>query len=336
MDDHEKYIKRCLELAKNGLGNTYPNPLVGSVIVNNGKIIGEGWHQKSGGNHAEVNAILAVKNKKLLKEATLYVNLEPCSHFGKTPPCTNLIIENQIPNVVIGSLDTNPVVSGKGIKKLQEANRNVKVGVLAEQCFEVNKRFFTFHQQKRPYIILKWAQSIDNFIAPKKKLESKPVWITNKYSRQLVHKWRSEEEAVLVGTKTVLDDNPSLTTRDWYGNNPVRIVLDKMNCISKQNHIFDNDAKTVVLSENEIDFNSVTTAEEVVSFLYKQNIQSVIVEGGTKTINSFIDSNLWDEARVFMGTAAFFEGTIAPIINKKTKFETTILEDKLLIFYNND
>src|SRR4051812_40506857 len=200
-------MKRCIELAKNGLGTTYPNPLVGSVIVHNDKIIGEGWHKKSGEAHAEVNAVNSVKDKSLLKEATIYVSLEPCSHFGKTPPCCDLIIANGIPNIVIGTIDSNSKVAGTGIEKLNEAGKNVTVGILEKQCRELNKRFFTFHEKKRPYIILKWAQSQDGFIAPLSKNEQKPVWITNAFSRQLVHKWRSEEHAILIGSQTVIDDN---------------------------------------------------------------------------------------------------------------------------------
>ena len=249
MKIHEKYIKRCIELAKNGLGTTYPNPLVGSVIVYNKEIIGEGWHQKAGDGHAEVNAINSVKNKSLLSKATIYVSLEPCSHFGKTPPCCDLIIANDIPNVVIGTIDPFAKVAGNGIKKLLEAEKNVTIGILEDECNELNKRFFTFHTKKRPYIILKWAESQDGFIAPLKREKQESVWITNEFSRQLVHKWRSEEEAILVGTNTVMEDNPTLTVRDWIGTNPIRIVLDQNNRITKEFHIFDNQAKTLSVSK---------------------------------------------------------------------------------------
>ena len=227
MKSHEVYISRCIEIAKNGLGNTRPNPMVGAVIVSNNKIIGEGYTSAYGGSHAEVNAINSVGNKSLLKEATLYVTLEPCSHFGKTPPCSDLIIKHKIPNVVIGCIDDNIKVAGQGIKKLKNAGCKVIVGVLEHECKTHHKRFFTFHNKKRPYIILKWAETPDGFIAPKTKQEQKPVWITNSYSRQLVHKWRSEEQAILVGTNTVLEDNPSLTTRTWTGENPIRVVIDE-------------------------------------------------------------------------------------------------------------
>jgi diaminohydroxyphosphoribosylaminopyrimidine deaminase/5-amino-6-(5-phosphoribosylamino)uracil reductase len=248
---HKDYIKRCLELAKNGLGTTYPNPMVGSVIVYNNKIIGEGWHKKAGEAHAEVNAINSVKDKSLLSKSTIYVSLEPCSHFGKTPPCCDLIIQNNIPNVVVGTIDSFAKVSGNGIKKLSEAGKNVTVGILEEECKALNKRFFTYHEKKRPYIILKWAETQDGFIAPLSKEKKEPVWITNEFSRQLVHKWRSEEQAILVGTKTVLDDNPKLDVRDWTGTNPTRIILDRFGKISNKFHVKDESTKTIAITEQE-------------------------------------------------------------------------------------
>lgn len=335
MKIHEKYIKRCIELAKNGLGTTYPNPLVGSVIVYNDQIIGEGWHQKAGCPHAEVNAIQSVKDKSLLSKATIYVSLEPCSHFGKTPPCSDLIIANKIPNVVIGTIDPFAKVAGTGIKKLIEAGANVTVGILEDECYELNKRFFTFHTKKRPYIILKWAESNDGFIAPINRKEQKPVWITSELSRQLVHKWRSEEQAILVGTNTVLEDNPTLTTRNWIGNNPIRIVLDQTNKISKESHIFDNQAKTISISKNEMPFDE-NLASNIASFLFEQNIQSVLIEGGTKTLQTFIDSNLWDEARVFKGAISFNKGIKAPEFNFASSNKTQLTEDELVTFRNHD
>ena len=319
MKIHEKYINRCIELAKNGLGTTYPNPMVGSVIVYDDKIIGEGWHKKAGEPHAEVNAINSVKDKSLLNKATIYVSLEPCSHFGKTPPCCDLIIKNKIPNVVIGTVDPNEKVAGNGIKKLIEAGTHVTIGILEAECNELNKRFFTFHEKKRPYIILKWAESKDGFIAPLEKLEKKPVWITNQYSRQLVHKWRSEEQAIFVGTQTVIDDNPKLDVRDWTGNNPIRVVLDQNNRISNDSQIFDGQTKTIVFSkfkptvEKEniifevIDFEQ-NIATQIVQKLYQHQIQSVIIEGGRQTLQTFIDENLWDEARIFIGDIKIKEG----------------------------
>jgi len=247
---HEKYIKRCIELAKNGLGTTYPNPLVGSVIIRKDKIIGEGWHQKAGASHAEVNAVNSVKDESLLKKSTIYVSLEPCSHYGKTPPCSDLIIAKGIKKVVIGTVDPFAEVAGRGIKKLMEAGCEVQVGVLEKECQDLNKRFFTFHQKKRPYIILKWAQTADGFIAPTIQEKREPVWITNQYSKQLVHKWRSEEQAILVGTNTAIADNHKLNTRIWKGENPVRVVIDKELKIPQESALFDGTIKTIVLTEN--------------------------------------------------------------------------------------
>ena len=344
---HEKYIQRCIELAKNGLGTTYPNPMVGSVIVYNDVIIGEGWHKKAGEPHAEVNAINSVKDKSLLQKATIYVSLEPCSHFGKTPPCCDLIIKNKIPNVIIGSLDPNIKVAGNGIKKLIEAGANVTVGVLETECYDLNKRFFTFHQKKRPYIILKWAETKDGFIAPTEKLEQKPVWITNPYSRQLVHKWRTEEQAILVGTQTVIDDNPKLDARDWFGNNPIRLVIDQNNRIPKDIHIFDNQTKTIIFSKIKTEIAEENTIFEVIDFeqniaqqiiviLYKYQIQSVIIEGGKQTLQTFIDANLWDEARIFIGNSRFNTGTKAPKLLLKDFKRDIIDTDELLISKNHD
>jgi diaminohydroxyphosphoribosylaminopyrimidine deaminase/5-amino-6-(5-phosphoribosylamino)uracil reductase len=344
---HEKYISRCIALAKNGLGTTYPNPMVGSVIVYEDKIIGEGWHKKAGGPHAEVNAVNSVQDKSLLSKATIYVSLEPCSHFGKTPPCCDLIIKNKIPNVVIGTVDPNIMVAGNGIKKLIEAGIHVTVGILEDECNELNKRFFTFHQKKRPYIILKWAESQDGFIAPLKKLEKKPVWITNTYSRQLVHKWRTEEQAILVGTQTVIDDNPKLNARDWQGNNPVRIILDQNNRIPKGNAVFDNQIKTIVFSNAKNSISEENTTFEVIDFkqniaqeitdsLYKNSIQSVIIEGGLQTLQTFIDAALWDEARIFTGQITLGKGIKAPLLPKINSEKHLIDKDELTILRNHD
>ena len=347
MNTHEKYISRCIQLAKNGLGTTYPNPMVGSVIVCQGKIIGEGWHRKAGEPHAEVNAVNSVKDKSLLKKATIYVSLEPCSHFGKTPPCCDLILANGIPNVVIGTVDPNIQVAGNGIKKLIEAGVNVTVGVLEEECYQLNKRFFTFHNKKRPYVILKWAQSQDGFLAPIDKEEKKPVWITNQYSRQLVHKWRSEEQAILVGTQTAVDDNPKLDVRDWTGINPIRIVLDAKGRIPKDSHLFDNQVKTIVICENSnaistenciferIDFNS-SVALQILNVLHEHQIQSVIIEGGLQTLQTFIDSGLWDEARIFTSSSIIRQGVQAPKIFLKESIKNWISTDEIVISRNYD
>lgn len=344
-------MERCIQLAKNGLGTTYPNPMVGSVIVHNGKIIGEGWHRKAGEPHAEVNAINSVKDKSLLSGSTIYVSLEPCSHFGKTPPCSDLIIAHKIPNVVIGTIDPFAEVAGRGIEKLRNSGAIVTVGIMEAACRELNKRFFTFHQKKRPYIILKWAESLDGFIAPLNILreaqnDKKPVWISNEYSRQLVHKWRSEEQAILAGTKTVLDDNPKLDTRDWFGENPVRIILDRTGKISGDYHVKDQKTKTIVITEQEnltsndnlifenVIFDTLLT-ENISNILYKNNLQSVIIEGGRETLQSFIDTDYWDEARVFIGTAYLKTGIKAPFLNKIPRTEK-VKNDQINYFLNYD
>ena len=341
MKIHEKYINRCIQLSKNGLIAAMPNPSVGAVVVFEDKIIGEGFTSAYGGNHAEVNAINSVIDKSLLSKSTIYVSLEPCSHFGKTPPCCDLIIKYKIPNVVVGTVDSNIRVAGNGIKKLIEAGTNVIVGVLEKSCRDSNKRFFTFHEKKRPYIILKWAESIDGFIAPtfrkvlEKEKQRKPVWISNQYSRQLVHKWRSEEQAILVGTQTVIDDNPKLDVRDWKGKNPIRIVLDQNNRIPKESLIFDRRAKTLLIN-NEVIYFDENIAFKITKYLFENNIQSVIIEGGSKTLQTFIDSNLWDEARIFMGKIDFKDGIKAPIFKGDFKNSTKINNDELLIYSNND
>lgn len=349
MNTHERYIKRCIALAKNGFGTTYPNPMVGSVIVYNDQIIGEGWHKKAGEPHAEVNAVRSVKDKSLLKKATIYVSLEPCSHFGKTPPCCDLIIANEIPNVVVGTVDPNEKVAGNGIKKLIAAGANLTVGILEKECHELNKRFFTFHNKKRPYIILKWAESQDGFLAPEKQAdqERKPIWITNAYSRQLVHKWRSEEQAILAGTQTVVDDNPKLNTRDWSGNSPVRVVLDQNNRISRDSFIFDDSVKTIIFTKSEINFSAENTTFEIIDFnqniipqilavLHQNQIQSIIIEGGLNTLQAFIDQDMWDEARIFIGKTSFGTGTRTPILQKKTTTKTYIQNDELIYVRNHD
>ena len=343
---NEKYMRRCLELAKKGIGTTRPNPSVGAVIVHNDKIIGEGFTSAYGGSHAEVNAIHSVKDQALLKEATIYVTLEPCSHFGKTPPCSDLIIEKQIPNVVIGTIDTHSVVAGKGIEKLKKNGCNVVVGVLEEECKLHHKRFFTVQNKNRPYVILKWAETADGFIAPKEKENQAPVWISNEYAKQLVHKWRAEEHAILVGTHTVLADNPKLNVRSWTGNNPVRVVIDRSLKLDTNLAVFDESVKTIVITsldkesihENLI-FEKVNFKKElpkqILEVLSKHKIQSVIVEGGAVTLQSFIKDNLWDEARVFIGNNEFVEGVKAPILNARLEKEE-IITNNILRTYIND
>ena len=340
---HELYMKRCLQLAENGLGTTYPNPLVGSVIVHKDTIIGEGWHRKSGEPHAEVNAVRSVKDQSLLKDATLYVNLEPCSHFGKTPPCSDLIVSLGIPQVVIGTVDPHAKVAGQGIERLRNAGVNVTVGILEQECLAINKRFFTFHNQKRPYIILKWAESADGFIAPLQKETQQPVWISGELSRQLVHKWRSEEQSILVGTQTVIDDNPKLNVRDWARNNqPIRLVIDKSGRIPAQSHIFDNQQPTVVFSEKAVSSGKENIIFERLDFdkdivpqlakvLYSRGIQSIIVEGGRQTLQSFIDVGIWDEARIFVGDASLQKGISAPTLHRENATRYSVGHDELLI-----
>jgi len=332
---HEKYIKRCIEIAKNGLGTARPNPMVGSVIVHEDSIIGEGYTSKYGGNHAEVNAIHSVKDKSLLKQATLYVTLEPCSHYGKTPPCSDLIIAHNIPKVVIGCVDDNKKVAGKGIERLINAGCQVIVGVLEEACKEHHKRFFTFHNKKRPYVILKWAETKDGFIAPASKDTLKPVWITNEYSRQLVHKWRAEEQAILVGTNTVLNDNPSLTVRDWTGENPIRIVIDKKKDLTAKHNVLNNEAKTIIINNTLINKSQGNTPEQILNLLTENEITSVIIEGGSITLQTFIDANLWDEARVFVGDIIFNQGIKAPVFSGKLISERFIKEDILKKYLND-
>ena len=321
MTTDERYMQRCLFLARKAIGYTYPNPLVGSVIVYKGKIIGEGWHTKAGEPHAEVNAIGSVKDKNLLKESTLYVNLEPCAHFGKTPPCADLIIEKEIPKIVIGCVDIYSKVAGKGIERLQQAGREVIVGVLEAESQALNKRFFTFHAQKRPYIILKWAQTRDGFIAPLQQAQQAPVWISNAFSQQLTHLWRAQEGAILVGKHTVEKDNPSLTTRHWVGNNPLRLVIDNDNSLSKKLAVFQGDPTVVFTSVQASDTPHISFAplsssllmpKQVCNYLYEQQVQSLIVEGGAQVLQQFIDEGLWDEARIFVGTPQFSVGLKAP------------------------
>lgn len=346
MPSHEYYMYRALFLASKGLSAAMPNPSVGAVIVHKDTIIGEGYTSPFGGPHAEVNAINSVSNKNLLAESTLYVTLEPCSHYGKTPPCSDLIIENRIPHVVIGCIDPFKEVAGKGIAKLRKAGITVTEGILEDQCKESHKRFFTYHQKKRPYIILKWAQTADGFIAPSKRDGQKPVWLSNAYSRQLTHKWRSEEAAILTGTRTVLDDNPSLTTRDYFGKNPVRMYLDAEHKVPATSAIVGPDARTICLCrqipENPIpdvaykviDFGILTT--EICRVCYEERLQSIIIEGGSYTLQQFIDSGYWDEARVFETKVVLGSGIAAPDLKKKPAVFSQKITTDTLTLYKND
>ncbi len=343
---YKKYMQRCLELAKNGLGTTRPNPMVGCVIVCNDTIIGEGYTSPYVGNHAEVNAIASVKNKRLLEKSTLYVSLEPCNHHGKTPPCSDLIIKSKIPKVVIGVIDEHSIVAGKGVKYLKKNGCEVVVGVLERECKERNKRFFTFHTKKRPYIILKWAETQDGFIdmLRKKGAEKKPNWISNKYSQQLVHKWRSEEHAILVGTNTVIADNPKLSVRKWSGKNPIRLILDNSLRIPLDSHVLDGSVKTIVFTSSRTLFSNekenviieyidyaMDVPQQICDILYKNNIQSVLIEGGAQTLRGFINADLWDEARIFIGNKKFGEGLESPKIDDVLKSIEEIDSDILKI-----
>ena len=328
MNIHEKYISRCIELGKLGIGNTYPNPSVGCCIVLDDKIIGEGNTSKAGGNHAEVNAINSVEDKSLLKLSTIYVTLEPCCHHGKTPPCVDKIIASGMKKVVIGIKDPNPLVCGKGIEKLKENGIEVISGVLKKECVEHHKRFLSFIINKRPYIILKWAETADGHIAPKQKDVNEPYWISNSKSRELVHKWRSKEQAILVGAQTIREDDPRLTTRDCEGKNCDIYILSKKG-LKKDYKIFNQDSKVTVLDGEEINFNK-NLAKQICDKLYDDKILSVIIEGGTKTLSNFIDSDMWDEMRVFKTQEILGDGVKGPKIKfnakRKVQIENNILE----------
>lgn len=323
MEVQEIFMQRCIDLAKQGIGKVAPNPMVGAVIVLNGKILGEGYHQFYGGNHAEVNAVNNVQDKSLLRDATIYVSLEPCAHFGKTPPCVNLIIEHQFRKVVIGCTDSFSEVSGKGIERLKRAGIEVQLGVLEKECRELNKRFFTFHEKKRPYIILKWAQSKDGFIDKKRDEDDTGInWISSQETQVLVHKWRSEEQSILVGRKTVQNDNPSLTVREVTGRNPLRILIDSQLKTNLDSNIFGDAAPTIILNKikSEVSGNiewiklSELDTASILNVLVEKEIQSVFIEGGSKTLQHFIIDNCFDEARVIVGDTFFKEGLKAPRI----------------------
>lgn len=334
----ELYIKRCIELAQKALGKTYPNPLVGSVIVHNGKIIGEGYHHKAGENHAEINAIHSVKNKELIPESTIYVSLEPCAHYGKTPPCALKIKELGFKKVVIGAMDSHDKVNGKGKKIIQDDGIEVISGVLENECIELNKRFFTYHEKQRPYIILKWAESGDGFMDK----DFKPYSISNSLVNQFVHQLRADEHAILVGTQTALNDNPSLTVRNVEGVNPIRILIDFDLKVPKDFKIYNEEAKTLVFNsikegtENNIHFIKIKKENflsDLMKALYKEHIQSVIIEGGSFTLQQFIDANLWDKAIVIKNENLKLEnGTKAPEFDlKPNKIED--FRDNSIQFY---
>ena len=338
-------MRRCLELAQLGAGNVAPNPMVGAILVYNNKIIGEGYHQKFGEAHAEVNCLKSVEevNHELIQKSTSYVSLEPCAHFGKTPPCADFIIKNKIPHVVVGCTDSYERVNGAGIKKMIGAGIKVNVGILENECRSLNKRFFTFHNKKRPYIILKWAQSADGFISGQNRLAAK---ISNTYTDKIVHKWRGEESAILVGANTVASDNPNLTTRHWTGKNPVRIIIDEQLSLDQNFNIFDCEAETIIinriknLSYNKNIFSQMSLDKTIVDgtlgCLYNRQLNSVIIEGGSKTLQLFIDSGLWDEARVITNMDLLLvAGLKSPLLtHQHLQSSFNIFSDKLDFFQN--
>ena len=329
--EEEKYMRRCIELAKNGLCNVAPNPTVGAVIVCDGRIIGEGYHVRCGEAHAEVNAIRSVKDESLLKRSTIYVSLEPCSHYGKTPPCADLIIEKQIPRIVIGCRDPFSKVAGRGIQKLQNAGREVIVGVLEEECLHLIRRFITFNTLRRPFITLKWAESADRFIDIER-IDGNPVLLSSPLTSMLVHKKRAENTAIMVGRRTALLDNPSLTVRNWYGRNPIRIVLDCNLSLPNDLQIFNGEVPTLVFTEKEhpeeksvsyitIDF-AHNPLNQIMKELYQRNIQSLLVEGGSQLLQSFIDNELWDEAYIEKCPKRLYSGVKAPEISNNFSYST--------------
>jgi diaminohydroxyphosphoribosylaminopyrimidine deaminase/5-amino-6-(5-phosphoribosylamino)uracil reductase len=342
---HDTYMHRCLELAAKGLGRVAPNPMVGCVIVYNDHIVAEGYHEQYGGLHAEPNAINQVSDD-ILRKSTLYVNLEPCSHHGKTPPCADLIISKGLRKVVIGNLDSNPLVSGKGIQKLKDAGIEVEFGILDNECRTLNKRFFTLHEKKRPYIILKWAQTADGFIShwplPEMKEDN---WITGKECRKLVHQWRSEEQGILIGYNTLLADNPFLTVRLTEGKNPVRLLMARETTFPEGLNLFNKDAQTIVFNAagnatiDNVEFVEIDWKDKVngvLKYCFNNQISSIIIEGGTNTIYNFMNLNLWDEARVFVNPDKYFEhGISAPEINLDNNSSLVNVGNDLLYTFLN-
>ena len=333
------FMQRALDLAERGKGTVRPNPLVGCVLVHEGKIIGEGCHEQYGGPHAEVNAIASVTDPKLLAAATAFVSLEPCSHWGKTPPCANLLVEKGIKSVVVATLDPNPLVAGKGVKLLEEAGISVQVGLLEQEAKWQNRRFFCQQEKHRPYLILKWAQTQDGFIA-RENFDSK--WISSSQSRQLVHQWRSAEQAILVGKNTALHDNPRLNVRDWTGSDPIRVVLDSKLELPADLHLFDQQIPTLcynlLKSEKLTNLEWVQlpqlSLEALLADLHARQIQSVLIEGGSQTIHQFLAAGLWDEARVFTAPIQFERGIAAPKLTQAPAESHAIGEDQLDIYYH--
>ncbi len=335
----EKYMYRALDLAQKGLGNVAPNPMVGAVIVKDGKVIGEGYHQYYGKKHAEVNAIENAADTDLTN-ATMYVTLEPCNHFGNTPPCSHALVKAGIKKVVIASVDDNPKVSGSGIQHLEDHGISVETGLLDKENRYLNRRFFTFHRQRRPYVILKWAQTSDGFIA-RENFDSK--WISDEYSRQMTHLWRSQEAAIMVGSNTVIQDDPELTVRHVEGRNPIRIIVDRGLNVPKESKIFNDAAETIVYHAHTgindaryVQLDGVHFIQDMLRDLYKRNIQSVLVEGGAGLHQAFIQQNLWDEARIFTAPATFGKGIqAAQLTNSELVKQTSLINDQVTIYHKN-
>lgn len=335
-------MQRALELAALGRNTVSPNPMVGCVIVCQDKIIGEGWHQQFGGPHAEVNAINRVSDKSLLRESSVYVTLEPCSHYGKTPPCADLLVTHQVKEVIIGNLDINPLVKGKGVSALEAHGIPVRHGLLAEQGYDLNRRFFHFHELQKPYVILKWAETADGFMA-RKNFDSK--WISDEFSRTLVHKWRTEEDAILVGTNTGYYDNPRLNARDWTGKHPIRIIVDRYLRLGESLHLFDHQQPTLVYNFKKqkkqsnleyVQLGQDKFLEQILEDLVKRKIQSLIVEGGAAVLSEFIRLGYWNEARIFKSNATFHEGIRSPELQGEQLInQINLVKDTLLIFKNN-
>ncbi len=323
-----KYMQRCIQLAKCGVMGAPPNPMVGAVVVHEGKIIGEGFHRRCGGPHAEVNAIRSVRDESLLKDSTIYVSLEPCSHYGKTPPCADLIIEKQIPRVVVGCLDPFAKVNGQGIKKLRDAGIEVEVGVLEKECLELNKRFITFHRQHRPFVTLKWAQSEDGFMDAERSKSDKPVKFSTTFTQTLVHRMRAMHQAIMVGTRTVLTDNPTLTNRLWEGPDPLRVSIDRKGVLPESVHLKDGTVPTVIYHTGNL--------REILGDLYKRGIQSLMVEGGARLLQHFIDEGLWDEARVEIAPFCLGRGVSVPQMKEENQRTELSVDSRKILNYSRE
>ena len=318
--NHDLLMKRCISLGLKALGNTYPNPNVGALLFYDGKIISEGFTKEHGKNHAEINVMNKISDNEVLKKSTLYVTLEPCSHYGKTPPCCEAISNKRIKEVIVGINDPNKLVNGRGINYLKNNNIKVKTGILENECKKLHKRFLTFQNKKRPYIILKWAETLDRFISPKKQKNNRPYWISNIFSRQLVHKWRSQEHGILIGGKTYENDSPILNSRLWDNNNPEKFILTNNKNFKDSNY-------------NKINDVDLFTVNEISDYLYNKNIQSIIVEGGSKTIENFINKGVWDEARIIQNSKKLNDGIKSPKINGRLKNEFQLMDDNIKIIY---